>query len=124
AGFIASNAAEGLRSAGWRVFGLDNFSNFYDRRWKEMNLQCIGAGDRDSNIEFEPADITDAAAVRRIMEKVRPDAILHLAAMAGVRPSIEQPAYYAKVNVEGTANVLQAAVDNRVGRFLFASSSS
>ena len=69
-------------------------------------------------------DITDGPAISSLVAKVKPSAIIHLAAMAGVRPSIERPAYYAKVNVTGTTNLLQAAAENGVGKFLFASSSS
>ncbi len=121
AGFIPSHAAEAFRDRGWKVVGIDNFCPFYDPQWKRMNLKSIGAG---SSVEFEEADITDAPAMRRIVGRIKPNVILHLAAMAGVRPSIEQPANYMKINLEGTANLLQAAVDNRVGKFLFASSSS
>src|SRR5215213_6035567 len=107
AGFIGSHAAEALIDAGYNVIGADNFCDFYDRSWKEMNLQSI-----------------HGVAIDRLVELTRPKAILHLAAMAGVRPSIEQPGYYARVNVEGTTHLLQAAVRHNVGKFLFASSSS
>src|SRR5438874_6784678 len=119
AGFIGSHAAEALRARGMRIIGVDNFCDFYDRSWKEANLRFIGDG-----VEFEEMDITDGKAIGRLMQRTRPAAVLHLAAMAGVRPSIERPAYYCKVNVEGTAALLQAAVENRVSKFLFASSSS
>src|SRR5690606_26162544 len=85
----------------------------------EQNLRAVGPA-----LRLEEADITDAAAVRRIVAQVKPAAIIHLAAMAGVRPSIERPAIYARVNIEGTVNLLQAAADNQVAKFLFASSSS
>src|SRR3954465_1479802 len=121
AGFIGSHAAEALLERGYNVIGVDNFCDFYDRSWKELNLQSI----RDSRrLEIEEIDITDGVAIDRIVAKARPRAILHLAAMAGVRPSIEQPAYYARVNVEGTTHLLQSAVRHGVGKFLFASSSS
>jgi UDP-glucuronate 4-epimerase len=119
AGFIGSHASEALLARGFRVVGVDNFCNFYDRAWKEANLKCIGKG-----IDLHEMDILDGVGVRRLVNQCKPVAILHLAAMAGVRPSIEQPSYYAKVNVEGTTNLLQAAVENKVGKFLFASSSS
>lgn len=119
AGFIGSHAAEAFITRGCNVVGVDNFSNFYDRSWKEANIKCIGSG-----ISLEELDITDGAKIGRLIDQVKPQAILHLAAMAGVRPSIEQPAYYAKVNVEGTTNLLEGAVRNKVQKFLFASSSS
>ncbi len=119
AGFIGSHAAEKLIARGHRVIGVDNFCDFYDRRWKEMNLKTL-AGE----VEVEEIDITDGAAIDRLVRRAKPAAILHLAAMAGVRPSIEQPAYYARVNVEGTTHLLEAARKSGVKRFLFASSSS
>jgi len=117
AGFIGSHAAEGLRAAGYSVLGVDNFCDFYDRRWKEANLKT-------AKIDVQEMDITDGPAIAKLIGRIKPYAILHLAAMAGVRPSIERPVYYAKVNVEGTAHLLQAAVENGVQKFLFASSSS
>jgi UDP-glucuronate 4-epimerase len=121
AGFIGSHAAQQLLARGYHVVGIDNFSDFYDRSWKELNLASISPGER---IDVEEMDITDGAAIDGLVAKIKPVAILHLAAMAGVRPSIEQPAYYARVNVEGTTHLLQAAVNHGVGKFLFASSSS
>jgi UDP-glucuronate 4-epimerase len=75
-------------------------------------------------MEVEELDVAEGKGIAALVAKVKPTAILHLAAMAGVRPSIERPAHYCRVNVEGTANLLQAAVENGVGKFLFASSSS
>ena len=121
AGFIGSHAAEALSARGYRVIGVDNFCDFYDRSWKELNLRGIRAG---RPVEVEEIDITDGPGIERLVARAKPVAILHLAAMAGVRPSIEQPAYYARVNVEGTTHLLQAAVKHGVGKFLFASSSS
>src|SRR5688572_26100524 len=119
AGFIGSHAAQSLLERDYNVIGVDNFCDFYDRSWKEMNLKSI-----KQPIDVEEIDITDGAAIDKLVAKAKPVAILHLAAMAGVRPSIEQPAYYARVNVEGTTHLLQAAVKHKVGKFLFASSSS
>lgn len=119
AGFIGSNLAEALIADGFEVVGIDNFDPFYARSWKEQNVRAVGSG-----LKLEEADITDGPAVRRIVDRVKPAALVHLAAMAGVRPSIERPAEYAHVNVEGTINLLQAAVENKVSKFLFASSSS
>src|SRR5215218_9634841 len=126
AGFIGSHAAEALVQRGYRVIGVDNFCDFYDRSWKEMNLKSVAAnaGGGGDKVEVEEIDITDGAAIDRLVGRTKPVAILHLAAMAGVRPSIEQPAYYARVNVEGTTHLLQAAVRHKVRKFLFASSSS
>lgn len=119
AGFIGSHAAERLIEAGFRVIGVDNFCDFYDRRWKEMNLRSIS-----DDVVVEEMDVVDGPAIDKLVQQTRPAAILHLAAMAGVRPSIEQPAYYARVNVEGTTHLLESARRHGVGRFVFASSSS
>src|SRR5688572_20585998 len=121
AGFIGSHAAETFIDMGFHVVALDNFCDFYDRSWKEMNLKTIKGGE---GIDVQVVDITDGNAIDVLVARTKPAAILHLAAMAGVRPSIEQPAYYARVNVEGTTHLLQAAVRHKVGKFLFASSSS
>ena len=121
AGFIGSHSTEALLERGYRVVGVDNFCDFYDRSWKEMNLKSVRGG---KGIEVEEIDITDGPGIDRLVAQTKPVAILHLAAMAGVRPSIEQPAYYARVNVEGTTHLLQAAVKHKVRKFLFASSSS
>src|SRR5215217_2898663 len=123
AGFIGSHSAEALLERGYRVIGVDNFCDFYDRAWKEMNLRSV-ASNGGGRVEVEEIDITNGDAIDRLVARTKPVAILHLAAMAGVRPSIEQPAYYARVNVEGTTHLLQAAVKYKVRKFLFASSRS
>lgn len=120
AGFIGSHAAEALLARGYRVIGVDNFCDFYDRSWKEMNLKTIS----NPELHVEEIDITDGRRITALVQSAKPLAILHLAAMAGVRPSIEQPAYYARVNVEGTTHLLEAARQNGVEKFIFASSSS
>ncbi len=124
AGFIGSHAAEALLARGHRVIGVDNFCDFYDRSWKELNLMGIAGSPGGAKLAVEEIDITDGAAINKLVKTTKPHAILHLAAMAGVRPSIEQPAYYARVNVEGTTHLLQAAVEHGVKKFVFASSSS
>src|SRR3954465_13728730 len=111
AGFIGSHAAEAVGAAGYGVLGVDNFCDFYDRRWKEANIKT-------AKIDVEEMDITEGPRISRLIEGVKPHAILHLAAMAGVRPSIERPVYYSKVNVEGTTHLLQAAIENGVKKFL------
>jgi UDP-glucuronate 4-epimerase len=120
AGFIGSHAAQALLERGYRVIGVDNFCDFYDRSWKETNLKSI----HGEPVDVEEIDIIDGPRIDQLVARTKPVAILHLAAMAGVRPSIEQPGYYARVNVEGTTHLLQAAVNHKVGKFIFASSSS
>ena len=121
AGFIGSHASERLLQNGWRVVAIDNFCDFYPRAWKELNVQSVA---RAGKFELAEIDVTDAAAVEKFVAATKPEVILHLAAMAGVRPSIERPGYYARVNLEGTTVLLQAAIDHRVKKFIFASSSS
>ena len=119
AGFIGSHVSEALIARGCRVVGVDNFCDFYARSWKEANVRAVGTG-----LDLQEMDITDGPRIARLIQSVRPEGIIHLAAMAGVRPSIERPVYYTKVNLEGTTNLLQTAVDAKVRRFVFASSSS
>lgn len=120
AGFIGSHLAERLLGQGWDVVGVDNFDLFYDPAVKRRNLLPCAASARFRLIE---ADIRDARTMDRAMAE-RPDAIVHLAAKAGVRPSIAEPLLYADVNVNGTVTCLEAARQHGVTRFLFASSSS
>lgn len=121
AGFIGSHTADALLARGHRVVGVDNFCDFYARSWKEQNIRSINGG---RGIDIQEADITDQPAMDRLIARLKPQAIIHLAAMAGVRPSIAMPLYYTRVNINGTTNLLQAAVENKVEKFIFASSSS
>jgi UDP-glucuronate 4-epimerase len=121
AGFIGSHVAEALIRDGARVSIVDNLDNFYAPSRKQLNLQEIRhAGDYD----FFEADLRDMAALRKIAERVQPEIIIHLAARAGVRPSIEQPALYESVNVAGTVNILEIAREIKAQRVVFGSSSS
>ena len=121
AGFIGSHVADALLSRGDRVFGLDNFDRFYDRALKERNLAPL---QERPGFSFAEADIRDGAALARWGEGVRADALIHLAAKAGVRPSVADPAGYADVNVNGTIRLLEWARVREIPRVLFASSSS
>lgn len=118
AGFIGSHAAARFLREGWRVGVLDDFNDFYDPEIKRRNLAAL-----DGKIELFEGDIRDAAAVRRAF-KHGWDTVLHLAARAGVRPSIKEPELYVQTNVAGTLHVLDAAVAAGAKKFLFASSSS
>lgn len=119
AGFIGSHFAERLLASGHDVVGLDNFDAFYPRSLKEKNLSAIR--DRARVIE---GDLLDVELVERTVSEVKPDVVVHLAALAGVRPSINEPARYQSVNVVGTTHLVEAMVKNDVGRLVFASSSS
>ncbi len=121
AGFIGSHVAEALLRRGDAVAGLDNFDPFYDREVKERNLAALSAF---PDFRFVEGDIRDAAVLQRWGREARPSALIHLAAKAGVRPSIADPAGYADVNVLGTVRALSFARDRAVPRVLFASSSS
>ena len=121
AGFIGSHVAEALLARGDRVYGLDNFDPFYDRSVKEANLSGLFGR---PGFSFLEGDIRDAPALARWGEGIRPDALIHLAAKAGVRPSVADPVGYADVNIHGTIRMLEWARDRKVPKVLFASSSS
>jgi UDP-glucuronate 4-epimerase len=121
AGFIGSHVCEALLARGDRVFGIDNFDPFYDRRIKERNLAPLSA---HPSFSFLEGDIRDASALARWGEGIPADALIHLAAKAGVRPSVADPVGYADVNILGTIRVLDWARERQVPKLLFASSSS
>ena len=119
AGFIGSHLSEALTARGDTVVGVDNFDPFYPRAEKERNLRKLG---QRASFSFQTLDILDAGAIARLLT---PDTVIvHLAARPGVRPSLADPAGYARVNVEGTAAILRAARDSDVSRIVFGSSSS
>jgi len=119
AGFIGSHTVERFLREGHRVVVMDNFNDFYDPSIKEHNVAGFV-----SDAEIVRADICDREAVSRVFSYGKFDAVVHLAARAGVRPSIANPRAYVESNVAGTLNMLEAARDAGVGTFLFASSSS
>jgi len=120
AGFIGSHLSERLLADGWDVVGIDNFDDFYDPQIKRRNISdCL----KNNNFQLIEADIRDGQAMDKAAgEDVR--IIVHLAAMAGVRPSIAQPLLYADVNVNGTMVLLELAKKHRIDKFIFGSSSS
>jgi UDP-glucuronate 4-epimerase len=121
AGFIGSHVAEELIRRGTQLSIVDSLDNFYALSRKRLNLQEIqNAG----SYEFFEADVRDMDALRKVAERVQPEIVIHLAARAGVRPSIEQPALYESVNVAGTVNLLEIAREFKVPRLVFGSSSS
>lgn len=122
AGFIGSHLVEALVGRGDQVVVLDNFDSFYSPALKRENLKAALSSGKASMVE---GDICNPGEVERaVAELGKPDALVHLAARAGVRPSIAQPELYARVNVEGTAVLLEAARRAGIPRFVFASSSS
>jgi UDP-glucuronate 4-epimerase len=122
AGFIGSHVCERLLHDGHRVWAFDDLNAFYDPQIKQRNLRDIQALAKP--FEFIHGDITNPATLAEIFSSVKFDQVIHLAARAGVRPSLEQPALYQRVNVEGTVNVLEAARKNGVKKITLASSSS
>ena len=121
AGFIGSNLCDRLLGDGHAVLGLDNFNAFYDPAIKEQNISSARAHPK---FELVRADITDRGILDGIFEHFRPDRVIHLAAWAGVRPSIENPSIYQEVNLGGTTNLLECCRNYGVRHFVFASSSS
>ncbi len=120
AGFIGSHVCDALLRRGDEVIALDNFDDFYDPAVKRRNLQDATSNPRFRLVE---ADIRDAESLRQTLrEKV--DAVIHLAARAGVRPSIEMPLLYEDVNVRGTLTLLEVCRQTGVRKFIFGSSSS
>jgi UDP-glucuronate 4-epimerase len=144
AGFIGSHVCERLLHSGHAVWALDDLNNFYDPQLKRRNLREIQSlapwnssaqhpampgsptysTGRAKPFEFVQGDLTDRAAVDELLGSVKFDQIIHLAARAGVRPSLEEPALYQRVNVEGTVNLLEAARRAGVRKITIASSSS
>ena len=122
AGFIGSHVCEQLLRDGHSVWAFDDLNDFYDPHLKRANLREIQS--LALPFEFIYCDLTDTSAVSELFSSVKFDQVIHLAARAGVRPSIAQPALYQRVNVEGTVNILEAARRTGVKKIIMASSSS
>jgi UDP-glucuronate 4-epimerase len=121
AGFIGSHTAEALLRRGDAVVGLDNFNTFYDPTIKRRNARALGQHPAFTLVE---GDLCDEALLEGVFERHRIEGVIHLAAWAGVRPSIERPGVYVDANLRGTTNLLEACRRAGVKRFVFASSSS
>ncbi len=122
AGFIGSHLASHLlREGGWDITIVDDLNDFYSPDIKQANLRAIGV---PGDYRFVRADIRSAEDLRAIFDETSFDKIVHLAARAGVRPSLSQPKLYAETNVNGTLNLLELARDYEVPHFVFGSSSS
>ena len=120
AGFIGSHLCQRLCARGDEVIGFDNFDAFYPRPVKQANLAELR---RDARFSFVEGDVRDAQALERALSRA-PDVVVHAAALAGVRPSLADPARYVDVNVTGTQRLVDAARAHAVPRLVFASSSS
>jgi UDP-glucuronate 4-epimerase len=119
AGFIGSHLVQKLLACGHQVVILDDFNDFYDPQIKHGNIADFAA-----DVAVYDVDLRDGDSVRNLFDREKIDVIMHLAARAGVRPSIQQPRLYYDTNVIGTLHLLEAARVTGVERFLFASSSS
>jgi len=122
AGFIGFHVCERLLQSGHAVRVLDDLNDFYEPQIKRGNLRDLQALAKP--FEFVQGDLTDRACVDELFASAKFDQVIHLAARAGVRPSLSQPALYQRVNVEGTVNLLEAARRNGVKKIIIASSSS
>ena len=121
AGFIGSSLADNLLKEGQKIVVIDNFCDFYDPSIKEDNIKDAL---KNSNYKLYRGDIRDKEILDRIFSENKIDVVVHLAAMAGVRPSIENPILYQEVNCMGTQNILEAMKKHHVDKLVMASSSS
>ncbi len=121
AGFIGSHLTEKLLDEGYQVVGIDDFNDYYDPSIKEKNILSFKNNKNFFSYKF---DIRQKSFVEDLFNKEKPEAVVHLAARAGVRPSLLQPILYEEVNVLGTLNLLESAKNNNCQKFIFGSSSS
>ncbi len=121
AGFIGSHLGEALIKQGKRVVGVDNFDPYYPKTIKLRNIREL---QESPFFTFYPTSILDYPGMQKIFENHRISHVVHLAAKAGVRPSIQNPAAYQKFNVEGTTNILELMKQFEIKKLIFASSSS
>src|SRR5437762_13928321 len=119
AGFIGSHHVEHLHASGQAVVRVDDFNDFYDPQIKQANIAGFA-----KDVTVHPVDLRDGASVRNLFHREKFEVIAHLAARAGVRPSIQYPQLYYDANVTGTLHLLEAAHVTGSERFIFASSSS
>jgi UDP-glucuronate 4-epimerase len=122
AGFIGSHVCERLLATGHAVWAFDDLNAFYDPAIKQRTVAALQSADK--GFAFVEGDLTDREALDSVFQGVRFDQVIHLAARAGVRPSLQEPALYQRVNVEVTVNLLEAARANGVKKITVASSSS
>jgi UDP-glucuronate 4-epimerase len=129
AGFIGSHLCKALLKNNHRVIIIDNFNDFYEVSIKKRNIEELKEMMLDEDLGFNAlsvvtGDIREIKTLSRLFEFENIDIVVHLAAMAGVRPSIENPLLYNDVNINGTLNLLEMCKNHKVDKFIFASSSS
>ena len=124
AGFIGSHLCQRLLREGYEVVCLDNFDAFYDPEIKRKNLEEVQTIGGNGTFQLVEGDIRDAGLLKDLFSRSSFDLVIHLAARAGVRPSLEQPLLYEEVNVTGTLNLLEACREFGVKDLIFGSSSS
>jgi UDP-glucuronate 4-epimerase len=122
AGFIGSHVCERLLDLGHSVLAFDDLNPFYSPAQKQRNIRLLQSLAKP--FAFTQGDVTDGAALADVFRETQFDQVIHLAARAGVRPSLLEPALYQRVNVEGTVNVLEAARARGIQKIIIASSSS
>ncbi len=121
AGFIGSNLCEYLLENGHQVIGLDNFNDYYSPKIKEYNVKDFAD---NTNFKLYRTDLLDNTALSQLFDNEKPEAIIHLAAWAGVTRSIKEPVTYVRNNLEATVNLAELAVKHGIKSFVFASTSS
>ncbi len=121
AGFIGSHLVEALLARNVHVVGIDNFDPFYDRAIKERNLEPVR---NHPQYHFQELSILDREGLSQLFQTFRFSHVVHLAAKAGVRPSLQHPRAYYQTNIDGTLNLLELCREHGINKFVFASSSS
>lgn len=134
AGFIGFHLADLLAQSGHDILGVDNLNSYYDPNLKLARLSKLGiSNDLDerkvqsqkfSNITFSRADVTDYNLIHSLLRDFNPDTVIHLAAQAGVRYSIENPEIYVESNIKGFLNIIELCRGLDIKRLIYASSSS
>ena len=119
-GFIGSKTCEKLADYGYKVIAIDNMNDYYDIRLKEYRLKQLA----EKSIEFLKIDIENYSELKKLFKDKKIDAVINLAARAGVRASIENPDVYFSTNVQGTLNLLKLCVEYKINKFVLASTSS
>lgn len=119
AGFIGAHTCQALAAAGQAVVGLDNFNDYYDPQIKRDRVAALCP-----QLDLRPLDLTDRDGLAALFDELKPDAVIHLAAQAGVRYSLENPYVYVDSNLSGFVNILELCRHHQVGHLVYASSSS